>query len=142
MPSSKVKKIKVMAQTINQFQTILFNNYGVFSDISHIQKVKIVFFTVFSAVSAAMRRIGSVSVRPTVYGWTGGGQVFASTSPRQEAENGNDDNENDDQTRDGNADGEIPLRKADHTRIIGSHFCGRFLIDESVIVEVAGLTNV
>ena len=47
MPSSKVKKIKVMAQTINQFQTILFNNYGVFSDISHIQKVKIVFFTVF-----------------------------------------------------------------------------------------------
>ena len=69
MPSSKVKKIKVMAQTIKQFQTILFNNYGVFSDISHIQKVKIVFFTVFfSAVSAAMRRIGSVSIRPTVYG--------------------------------------------------------------------------
>ena len=109
----------------------------------HIHIFKIVFFTNFSgACSAAMRRIGSVSVRPTVYGWTGGGQVFASTSPRQEAENGNDDNENDDQTRDGNADGEIPLRKADHTRIIGSHFCGRFLIDESVIVEVAGLTNV
>ena len=89
-----------------------------------------------------MRRIGSISVGSTVDGRARGRQVFPPASPGQEAQNGNDDNENDDETRDGNANGKITLRKANDRRIISSHFCGRFAVFNESVVEVTGLTDV
>ena len=67
-----------------------------------------------------MRRKGSVGIRPTVNGRPSRGQIFASSSLGQETQNGNNDNEDEHETRDGNSDCKVPLRKANHTWIISA----------------------
>ena len=66
-----------------------------------------------------MRRICSIGVGTTVYGRPCSRQIFAPSAFRQNAQKGNDDNENEHETRDGNSDCKVPLRKANCARIIG-----------------------
>ena len=66
-----------------------------------------------------MRRICSIGVGTTVYGRPCSRQIFAPSAFGQNAQKGNDDNENEHETRDGNSDCKVPLRKANCARIIG-----------------------
>ena len=68
---------------------------------------------------AAMRRICSIGVGTTVYGRPCSRQIFAPSAFGQNAQKGNDDNENEHETRDGNSNCKVPLRKANCARIIG-----------------------
>jgi len=47
-----------------------------------------------ASILAAMRRVGSVGIRSTVYRGSCGRQIFTSSSFRQKTQNGNNDNKN------------------------------------------------
>ena len=68
--------------------------------------------------SAAVRRVGSVRVRSWVDGRSGSWEVLASSASGQEDEDGKDDYGDQDQSGDGNPDGEVALREADGSRVV------------------------
>ena len=86
-----------------------------------------------SVRSAAVRRVGSVGVRAGVDGRSRRREVLASSSSREEDEDGEDDYGDQDQARDGDADGEVALREADGRGVVDlrwlkrkdhiQHFC-------------------
>ena len=92
-----------------------------------------------------MRRVSSVGVRPTVNRRPRGRQVFTPSSLGDEARDGNDDNEDQDQAGNGDADGKVPLGKADGAGVVRPYLRSRIvhaIRRELVVVEVVGLADV